>query len=713
MSSQMNASHVSQQSHEDVVSPPADTDTHTDREEFRDMPKSVIDRLLSRKTRFSNLELTESAIDEILDSAAESGYDLDLSGAILDNDMPFFIIDSLSRNNYFQFAHVNLNCTHISSRGFDALVDSIVCFHELRTLTVRDNGLPKEAGMSLAKILGARANLQVLDARSNQLGDAGVAAISGAFTADLSDITPSTPISLLSLTVLDLSSNGMGDSGLLSLCRGLSHFGKSSKGIGRSSALQVLRLNHNKIGDKSAVCLAQFLESFYCTGHYAFEELSMSHNPIGHTGLVAILSAIQSASEKNATLMKLGLDDCKPNIEVLEEATKVLRKPTTSRLRILELSMREVEATEICNNDQFLDTIVSLSDAVAANDTIAILTLGELPDVTRKQVLSASPGSAKYYGLRVAMDCFRSMIEVLKMASHQQRQLLTSLENGQPLSVLKLQQQEFEKLRREHASVFHELSSEIRRLPLYESDPNTSLSTIQTSAEYTRGQFESEGGGVQGGSRGAGEQKSSTEGSFRGRDSPVRSRPSSSHYSPSRHSTLNTSMSTTHIGDIIKDAVSSALESAQRQWLQQLKNGSFSPDSGADSFQHRFAQLTAKVDVLQDQVLGLDAQAFNLADKSQFEEMHRLVIALESRISHLEARLGSTEQRQQELQHEVKEALSTSQPSSMASRLADLSERMSSLESMVEAEHETSLDLLEVLLKNNEKKHQRGHRTTA
>jgi Leucine-rich repeat (LRR) protein len=295
------------------------------------MPKSVIDRMLTRKTRFSNLQLTEDKVEDIIHKAAEGGYDLDFSGAILEGDMPFFIIDCLSRNNYFNFAHVNLNSTNVSIRGFDALVDSIVCFSELRTVTVRGNSLPKEAGMSLAKVLGARASLQVLDARDNNLSDAGVAAISGAFTADLSDISDSTSISLLSLTVLDLSDNFIGDAGLLALCRGLTHFGRSTRSARRPSGLQVLRLSNNRIGDKAAVCLAQFLESFYCTGHFALEELSLSGNPIGRTGMVAILDSIQGATAKNATLMKLSMDKCHPALEVLEEAARLLRQPTTCR----------------------------------------------------------------------------------------------------------------------------------------------------------------------------------------------------------------------------------------------------------------------------------------------------------------------------------------------------------------------------------------------
>jgi Ran GTPase-activating protein (RanGAP) involved in mRNA processing and transport len=334
-------------------------------ESYQNMPKSVIDRLLNRKTRYADVELNEETVERILHkAAADGGYDLDLSGALLEGDAPFFIADVISHYGYYKFAHVNLNKTHLTIRGFDALIDIVVCFPELKTLTVQGNNLPKEAGMSIAKILGSHATLQVLDLRENQLSDAGLAAISGAFTADLSNLnssfsssstsnrqthshhnsnhshnmslsTPSSlspTISLLTLTILDLSYNSIGDSGLLSLCRGLSHFAKSFRGIGRTSALQILRLSHNKIGDKAAVCFAQFLESYYCTGYFALEEINFSCNPIGPTGLIAILAAIQPVtSEDHSTLMKVSLDFCKPNISVLDEITRLLRPPSYSK----------------------------------------------------------------------------------------------------------------------------------------------------------------------------------------------------------------------------------------------------------------------------------------------------------------------------------------------------------------------------------------------
>ena len=104
-------------------------------------------------------------------------------------------------------------------------------------------------------------------------------------------------VSLLTLSVLDLSKNNFGDGGLLALCRGLTHFlkgmlarsgtadsGSSASSLGGggfSSAataplvcLRVLKLSHNKCGDKAATC----------PGYIPLEELSIGQNPIGVAG---------------------------------------------------------------------------------------------------------------------------------------------------------------------------------------------------------------------------------------------------------------------------------------------------------------------------------------------------------------------------------------------------------------------------------------------
>jgi hypothetical protein len=202
------------------------------------------------------------------------------------------------------------------------------------------------------------------------------------------------------------------------------------------------------------LCLATFLETCYCTGSYKLEELSISDNTLTHVGLLHILTAVKSAPLSNATITKLGLNNCSPSVDVLGELAVMLLSEDCAALRVVEMGMTENHALTLLREESLLDKIVTLSDAVSGSRNIAVLTLGELPDAIRKAALRATAGSPQYYQLRIMMDCFRSMLEVLKMASTQQRELLASLEVGQPASVIQLQQKEFEKLRQEHSVSF-------------------------------------------------------------------------------------------------------------------------------------------------------------------------------------------------------------------------------------------------------------------
>jgi hypothetical protein len=146
---------------------------YTDSETFRSMPPAVMDRLLSHQTRFTNMTMTEDSIDDIVLKAATETLDLDLSGSQLTGEAPYFVLDSLSRNEFVNFVHVNLSSSNINSGGFSVLMDYFIYFHALETLNVRNNNLPKEAGVAIAKILGANSPLKLLDASGNCLSDAG------------------------------------------------------------------------------------------------------------------------------------------------------------------------------------------------------------------------------------------------------------------------------------------------------------------------------------------------------------------------------------------------------------------------------------------------------------------------------------------------------------------------------------------------------------
>jgi hypothetical protein len=209
-------------------------------------------------------------------------------------------------------------------------------------------------------------------------------------------------------------------------------------------------------------------------------------------------------------------------------------------------------------------------------------------------------------------------------------------------------------------SVFHELSEEIRKLPLaeqeYPNNPhNTTNHLLESNISFdydpNNSSFRGAGDGGGGGGGGMGGTGSSTgsqglnhpfqsvpESPIHRSSSPTRFRDttasasspthgngngnvpfiprSSTHRylpnSPFRKSNPsgtmnNTSMNTDQLGEIIREAIGSAVEAAQTQWIKELKNGTFThPDfAGSESFYHRFTQLSSKVDILQDQVRDL------------------------------------------------------------------------------------------------------------
>ena len=142
---------------------------------------------------------------------------------------------------------------------------------------------------SLAQTLGIHLTLTNLDLSSNGIGDSGAASLSQALAINSS------------LTSLDLSSNGIGDSGAASLSQALAinssltSLDLSSNGIGESGAAslsQVLAinsfltsvdLNSNGIGDSGAASLSQALVS-----NSSLTSLDLSSNGIGDSGAASL-----------------------------------------------------------------------------------------------------------------------------------------------------------------------------------------------------------------------------------------------------------------------------------------------------------------------------------------------------------------------------------------------------------------------------------------
>ena len=376
------------------------------------LSQSLVERLTENQSRFNGLELSESDIEDIVRSASlTNDIILDLSGAMLGGDGGLFLADAISRNKMSSLVHINLNATKISREGFEALMYVAVEFRCLETLSVRNNSLPKEAGISLAKVMGARGRLRALDIQNNCLGDIGVAAIAGAFTADLRDVSHSTSVSLLTLEEIDLSGNQFGDAAVLALCRGLSHFSKHVHSIKRKPSLRCLKLNRNNLGDKAAMCLAQLLQSNTTSGSLCIDEIYVNDNPIGFRGMISLLGSTQDGAR--STLQVLSMARCRPNLSVLDMAALVLS--SSSSLTAIDMSFSEKFALETAQETGFSETLQRLADAVSTNTQIQSLLLGELPEIVRRALSASQIGSAPHQKIRDALDALRSMQNILKL----------------------------------------------------------------------------------------------------------------------------------------------------------------------------------------------------------------------------------------------------------------------------------------------------------
>ena len=397
---------------------------------YSNLPPSVAERLYERKSRFNGMDLSESDIEAIVRSAAtHQDLELDMSGAALGEDGALLLADSISRNNFSSFVRVNLNVTKLNRQGLEAFIYVAVEFKNLESLSLRGNDLPKEAGISIAKILGAKGKLRLLDLQDNNIGDVGVAAIAGAFTADLRDITYGSTLSLLTLEVLDLSGNHFGDSAILALCRGLLHFSKHTTSIKRIASLRVLKFNRNNLGDKAAMCLAQLLQSSSSSGSLRLAELHANDNPIGFRGMISLLSICQAGG--NSSLEVLSLARCRPALSVLDMTALVLGSP--SQLKYLDISLNESASTGIILENGFAETMIRLAQAARANGHLKSLCLGDLPEVLQKSLQGNHIGSVPYRKVQDCLDALRSVRDILALSSPQQEVLsVDSLPSSTP-----------------------------------------------------------------------------------------------------------------------------------------------------------------------------------------------------------------------------------------------------------------------------------------
>ena len=248
-----------------------------------------------------------SQVQQILLRASTlEGPELDVSGCNLQGDSAAFVLaDTILANRFFSFVKMNFDRTSMPSRAFDSIINAATENRKLSEFSARDNGLSCEAGYALSRLLLSSGSLTALDVSMNTLGDEGVAAIGGAFATNFVDMPSSTSrFCIFSIRVIDLSSNGITDMGVLALCKGLHQVVRDSRLVGRTFSLKALRLGGNKISDKGAAHISQILALQKPDDDLFFlQELSLNDNFLGPQGILSILRGCVS---RPLSLLRLG-----------------------------------------------------------------------------------------------------------------------------------------------------------------------------------------------------------------------------------------------------------------------------------------------------------------------------------------------------------------------------------------------------------------------
>lgn len=353
--------------------------------------------------------LSESDIEEVYNTGMDTGG-LDFSGADLSGDQPYFIADLLSSNKMISIVHIDLSHTKTTVEGFEAILFAAMEIKTLESFVAKALSLPKEAGMSLSKLIASKGCLKILDISQNDLGDVGLSNLSGAFSSDHSKIMTKQLLSVVTLSVLDLSSNNLGDAGVLSLCRGLSQFVRRSAAVGVTPALKVLLLHNNNITDKAAICLAQLINyrdinSLNASGALSpipksglnntlyLDELGLNDNPLTARGITALLGY---ASEGVVSpLKRLLLANTAVDVEVIELLGQNLLFNPNITLNYVDLSMSPQQSAELVQGTANSGTNASSANAnsynahrlyVALNQLCSAIDKGNTPNELRIQL---------------------------------------------------------------------------------------------------------------------------------------------------------------------------------------------------------------------------------------------------------------------------------------------------------------------------------------
>ncbi|CAF1350349.1 unnamed protein product [Rotaria magnacalcarata] len=239
--------------------------------------------------------------------------------------------------------HLELSSNSIGDDGISVISEALKFNKSLRTLHLNDNDFTEIGAKHLADMLLVNKTLKELQISGNPIGDSGVNMIVDALkkntTLESLDIGE-TKITIecmqeigkmlemnCTLKSLDLNHNHLEDDALMMIIPSLM----------KNSALTSLDLSMNNLTETSANELACLLEESQTT----LTTLSLSHNPLGDSGV----SNIAAALINNRTLIKLILESVKITIEGVSELAHMLSLNET--LHCLDLNSNEISDDSI------------------------------------------------------------------------------------------------------------------------------------------------------------------------------------------------------------------------------------------------------------------------------------------------------------------------------------------------------------------------------
>ncbi|XP_067835988.1 NACHT, LRR and PYD domains-containing protein 3-like isoform X1 [Heptranchias perlo] len=257
---------------------------------------------------------------------------------LCDNDLTASCIEdlvsALSTNR--SLTDLNLGRNHLGDSGVKLLSAALRnpdC--KIQELQLRDNDLTDSCTEDLSSALSANRSLMGLDLSNNKLGDSGVKLLSAALR------NPDCKIQKLELCANDLTDSCTDD---------------LSSALSTNRSLTVLNLSYNKLGDSGVKLLSEALRNPDCK----IQKLELCANDLTDScteDLVSALSTNRSLTVLNLSQNKLG-----------DSGVKLL----SAALRNPDCKIQELDLTDV----GFTDSCTDLVSALHENQSLTDLSLG-------------------------------------------------------------------------------------------------------------------------------------------------------------------------------------------------------------------------------------------------------------------------------------------------------------------------------------------------